>query len=517
MRSEGDTFEGAFILVIDDNEAARFVRAQTLRRAGFRTIEASTGDEGLAIASRENIDLIVCDINLPDMNGLEVARRAKSSAQHAMLQVLHVSQTETSDAAVARGLDTTSDAYLVEPVGPQVLIATVRSLLRLRHAEQQLVGAIARETEARHQAEEANRTKDDFLAMLSHELRTPLNTIMGWLWQLRQAPLEPAVLNRAIDALDRAARLQTQIIRDLTDVSRIQRGKIEVEMTRVDVAAVVGPAVEELRRRAEPRRIEVLLRALPVTVLADTSRLEQIVTNIGNNALQFTPDGGRITVEVRPDSGMAMLRISDTGRGIESEFLPHVFERFRQAESGTRRHHSGLGLGLAIVQHLVELHRGTVRIESEGLGRGTTVTVRLPSLEGAPAPVRAHEPRASLAGYRVLVVEDEPEPRELLTRALEGAGAQVMSSFSAIDAIALAHSHAFDLILSDIGLPGLDGIEMLARLRAAGIQAPAIAITAFATAPEQARVLEAGFATFVAKPASPTAVIAAAARLLGEE
>jgi signal transduction histidine kinase len=330
----------ALILVVDDNEAGRFIRAQTLRRAGFRTIEAGTGEEALALANAHDIDMIVCDINLPDMNGLEVARRAKSSANHATLQVLHVSHTETSDAAIARGLDTTSDAYLVEPVGPQVLIATVRSLLRLRSAEQQLVGAIARESEARHQAEEANRAKDEFLAMLSHELRTPLNTIMGWLWQLRQAPLEPAVLNRAIDALDRAARLQTQIIRDLTDVSRIQRGKIEVEMTRVDAAAVVAPAVEELRRRAEPRRIEVVLRALPVTVLADTSRLEQIVTNIGNNALQFTPEGGRITVEVRPDSGMAMLRISDTGRGIESEFLPHVFERFRRpsrARGGTTR------------------------------------------------------------------------------------------------------------------------------------------------------------------------------------
>ncbi len=379
------------ILVVDDNESARFIRAQTLRRAGFRTIEASTGEDGLSLAGREDIDLLVCDINLPDMNGLEVARRAKAIANRATLQVLHVSQTETSDAAVARGLDTSSDAYLVEPVGPQVLIATVRSLLRLRSTEQQLVSAMARETEARRQAEEANRAKDEFLAMLSHELRTPLNTIMGWLWQLRQSPLEPALLERAIGARERAAALQTQIIRDLTDVSRIQRGKIAVEMAPIDAATVVGPAAEELRRRAAPRRVEVEIDVQPVTVMADASRLEQIVSNIGNNALQFTPEGGRIRLELRATQDDAVLKISDTGRGIAPEFLPHVFERFRQAESGMRRRHSGLGLGLAIVQHLVELHRGTVQIESEGLGEGTTVIVRLPLLAGAPQPARPPE------------------------------------------------------------------------------------------------------------------------------
>ena len=502
------------ILVVDDTAAARFLRSQPLRRAGFKVFEAGSGHEALQTASAENPDLIVCDINLPDMNGLELASRLKAATPNTTLQVLHVSQTETSDEAVARGLDTASDAYLIEPVGAPVLLATVRSLLRLRATEQKLVEAIAAEAEARRMAEQANKAKDDFLAMLSHELRTPLNTIMGWLWQLRHESLRGPMLERAIEAIDRSAQLQAQIIRDLADVSLIERGRIEIDLAPVEVAKVVRPVIEDLQRRAATRDVKVSLSLEPVTILADASRLDQIVTNIGNNALQFTPDEGHISVDVFREGADAVIRIADSGKGIEPAFLPHVFERFRQAEPRARKHHAGLGLGLAIVKRLVEMHRGSVKVESEGPGRGATVTVRLQAVTAAQLQERPRDTRHLLTDVRILLVEDEPEPLELLARALREAGAFVMEAATSAEALRLAEQQAFDLLLTDIGLPGLDGVGLMARLRSSGFQGPAVAITAFATAAERARVLAAGFETFLAKPAPPDAVIAAAARVL---
>jgi len=503
----------ALILCVDDNAAARFVRVQTLRRAGFRVMEAGTGTEGIAIAAAENLDLVVCDINLPDMSGLEVARRLKAMAPSTTsVQVLHVSQTETSDEAIARGLDTTSDAYLIEPVGKPVLIATVRSLLRLRATEQQLIQALANEAEARKQAEDASKAKDVFLAMLSHELRTPLNTIMGWLWQLRHEPLGGPMLERAVEAINRAAMLQAQIIRDLADVSLIERGKIEIDLAPVDVSVVVRPIVEDLQRRAASRDIKVSLAAEPLYVMADASRLDQIVTNVTNNALQFTADHGSISIELLAEGHDGVIRVSDNGQGIAPEFLPHVYESFKQ-DSRARKKHSGLGLGLAIVRRLVEMHRGSIEVHSDGPGRGTVVTVRLPAVaqhEISPSI----DARQSLQGARVLLVEDEPEPLELLTRALREAGALVMETSNAPTALDLATAHPFDLVLTDIGLPGMDGVELLGRLRASGYKGPAIAVTAFATASERTRVLDAGFDTFVPKPVPPGTVIATAARLL---
>ena len=503
----------ALILCVDDNASARFVRAQTLRRAGFRVLEAGTGTDALAIAGSETLDLVVCDINLPDMSGLEVARQLKALAPATTsVQVLHVSQTQTSDEAIARGLDTTSDAYLIEPVGRPVLLATVRSLLRLRATEQQLILALANEAEARKQAEDANKAKDMFLAMLSHELRTPLNTIMGWLWQLRHETLGGPMLERAVESINRAALLQAQIIRDLADVSLIERGKIEIDLSAVDVGSVVRPIVEDLQRRAATRDIRVSLTIEPLHVMADASRLDQIVTNLTNNALQFTGDHGHITIEVVPDGRDGMIRVTDNGQGIAPEFLPHVFESFKQ-DPRSRKQHSGLGLGLAIARRLVEMHRGPIKVDSGGPGNGTVVTVRMPAVapHEIPAPTdTAH----SLQGARVLLVEDDPEPLELLTRALREAGALVMETSAAPVALELASAHHFDLVLTDIGLPGMDGVELFGRLRALGYKGPAIAITAFATASERGRVLAAGFETFLPKPVPPGTVIAAAARLL---
>jgi signal transduction histidine kinase len=377
-------------------------------------------------------------------------------------------------------------------------------------------------------AQEANRAKDEFLATLSHELRTPLHAMLGWTGMLRRGTMDSAERNRAIEVIERNTRLQAQLIEDLLDVSRIVTGKLRLDVRPLDLPPVIEAALDSVRVAAAAKaiRIETALDPDVGPVSGDADRLQQVVWNLCSNAIKFTPREGRVSVRLDAAGDHARIQVSDTGTGISPAFLPHLFERFRQADSTATRAHGGLGIGLALVRHLVELHGGRVRAESAGEGQGATFTVELPLLAtmATPAALRAERTPATdglpaLDGVRVLVVDDELDARELVTAVLERCGAVVELAASAAEAEAALERSAPDVIVSDVGLPGEDGYALVRKLRAldgerAGI--PAIALTAYAHPADRTRALLAGFQMHLAKPIEPeelAAVVANLARL----
>jgi signal transduction histidine kinase len=467
----------------------------------------------------ERPELVLLDVNLPDISGFEVCQRIKKLPGSVSIQVLHVTQTSVTDADKVRGLDHGADMYLVEPVSGPVLLAAVRALLRVRRAEAGLEEALEREREARAEAERANRTKDEFVAMVSHELRTPLNAMTGWIWQLKRGVLDEEGQTHAVDVLDRNARVQVQLINDLLDVSRISAGKLEVELKPIEIQPVVKNAAETaLDSPAHARkRITLDVTCEPASVMGDAARLQQIVTNLLNNAFQFTPPDGRISLWCGVVDGAAVIRVADTGAGIDPAFLPHVFERFRQARAVASGRERGLGLGLAIVRYLVEQHQGQISIESEGVDKGTTCTITMPLLDDPAAAIAAtrEAPASSLSGLHLLVVEDDPDAREFLQSVLARHGATVASVESGTAAEHYAASTHFDVLVSDVGLPDFSGAELVKRLRARGHVSPAVAVTAFATDDDRRRLLADGFHAHVAKPVDPDRLVRTVANAAG--
>ncbi|HEY6362344.1 MAG TPA: response regulator [Vicinamibacterales bacterium] len=512
------TADTPVILVVDDQEAGRFIKTTVLRGAGFRVIEASTGVAALDIARAEPVDIAVLDVNLPDMHGFEVCRRLKvEHAEDAPIFVLQISNTAVSDSDRIKGLQEGADVYLTEPVAPQLLLATVNALIRTRRAEVALAAAAERERQARQEAEAANRVKDEFLATLSHELRTPLNAMMGWIWQLQRGHLTDEARARALESLARSTRMQARIIDDLLDVSRIVKGKLQLDMRTVDLEALLEGAVDSIRDEATPRHVELGVSTTPVTVTGDAGRLEQVIGNLLTNALKFTPDGGRIMVSLTTDNDRAIVRVEDTGAGIDPAFQPYIFDQFRQAEGGINRKHSGLGLGLSIVRQLVEMHGGTVSVFSEGQGRGAAFTVALPrALETEAAFDRRETTVRLLNDVNILIVEDEPDMRDLLAAVLESSGAHATTAPSATRALELLSHHTFDVLVSDIGLPEQDGMKLLNRVRALGYPMLAVAVTAYAGADDRRRILESGYQLHVPKPVNPAALVRAIAGLLAQ-
>jgi signal transduction histidine kinase/CheY-like chemotaxis protein len=389
----------------------------------------------------------------------------------------------------------------------------------------------------RQRAEQANRGKDEFLATVSHELRTPLTSILGWARMLRAGDIDERGRQRALATIERNARLQAQLLEDLLDVSRISAGKLRLEMRRVDLGTVIQAAADVVRPAADAKGIllETDADLSAYTILADPDRLQQVFWNLLSNAVKFTPKGGRVAVDKRTTESGVEIRVRDTGQGITSAFLPFVFDRFRQAESPTTRTHKGIGLGLAIVRYLVELHGGHVSVESAGEGHGATFIVVLPTsgpdagsgettLAEVPAGHRVPPERAtSLAGLRVLLVEDEADTREMLAALLEGAGAAVTGVVSVADALRALEQSAdtpspYGVLVADIGLPGEDGYSLLDRVRRLpperGGRIPAVAVTAYATARDRRRAVIAGFQAHLGKPVEPAELVALLANIV---
>jgi PAS domain S-box-containing protein len=393
--------------------------------------------------------------------------------------------------------------------------------------EKELRAQIATSEAARRTAEAASRVKDEFLATLSHEIRTPLNAVLGWTRILKSRRLDPATLERAIDVIDRNAGAQLTLVSDLLDMSRIATGKLRLEVTPVDLEPVTLAAVDVIKPAADAKGVRIvtsLSRVPPVS--GDADRLSQVIWNLLSNAVKFTEPGGSVSVALHPQAGHVSLVVKDTGQGIDARFLPHVFERFTQSDSSASRRHGGLGLGLALVRELVELHGGGVRVASPGVNKGTTFTVTLPArVEGMVAVARGRidqtEQPSNLEGIRVLVVEDEEDAREVLSRSMQEFGASVTAAASANEALVFLRSCAQaqlpHIVITDIGMPNADGYEFLTQLRELpgeqGGRLPAIAVTAYAGPSDRERAIAAGFKVHIEKPVAPLALAAAIARV----
>ncbi|HEY4329670.1 MAG TPA: response regulator, partial [Phycisphaerae bacterium] len=639
------------ILVVDDNPGTLYATSRVLRSAGFTVTEAATGREGLAASI--SADLVVLDINLPDIDGYEVCRGIRANINTARTPVIHLSATFVQEQDKVRGLNDGADGYLTHPVEPPVLIATVNAFLRARQAEDamreseakfraifdqvphgialvsqdfiylevnpgmcqilgrtrdQIVGkhnsafmpvgqegdviAVAEELErggiwrgdstllrsdathvqltwtisafsipgvrlaiasditarraieaererlllsersARTEAERANRLKDDFLATLSHELRTPLNAIVGWLEVLRRNDPSPEDMAEGLETIERNVKAQSQLISDLLDVSRITSGKLRLELQQIDPNTIINSSLDSVISAANAKGIKLRRNmAKGRKITADPNRLQQIVWNLVTNAVKFTPTGGEVEVKIEYTSNVMLLAVTDNGQGISAEFLPHIFERFSQADASSRRIHGGLGIGLAIVKNLVEMHGGTIQASSEGLTKGARFTMSIPlvaqqsAVESSPsqASVPAQDntklslAELSLHGIRVLIVDDDLDARNVLVRLLGDFDATVLASDSVAETLNIIRAFEPHVLVSDIGMPGQDGYDLIHALRKLeGVyrELPAIALTAFAGRENASRALSEGFQVHLAKPVNPTLLVSEIMKLV---
>jgi PAS domain S-box-containing protein len=623
----------ATILNVDDYGPARYSRSRILRSAGFEVLEASTGKEALELLRAHHPQLVILDVNLPDVSGFEVCRQIKESPDTAHVLVMHMSASSVGVENKVAGLTSGCDGYLTEPVDPQELVAHVHALLRLKRAEEALrelnatltaiidaspLAVVATDLEGRvtrwspaatrvfgwtetevlgkpnplvppHLAEEygqrfgravtgdasigietervrkngttipvsvsvgplrgadgdvigvlamiedisdrkraqrqmaqlyeeaqiAGRANDDFLATLSHELRTPLNAMSIWVHLLRRKELSSERVEYALDIIERNTQAQVRLIEDILDVSRIVSGKLLLQEASLDLRRVVRTSADTMRPLAANKRqaLQVSLPDEPVVVLGDAARLQQVVTNLLSNGVKFTPANGQVSVTLHVEGGNAVIAVRDTGAGIAPEFLPHVFERFSQADSTTSRAHGGLGLGLAIVNHLVGLHGGSVRAMSEGRGRGSTFRVTLPLVSQAAevVPRPSDERRTDLQGIDVLVVDDEADTRDSLQMLLEAHGARVRVAPAVQEAIDAYGAAPPDVLISDLGMPGEDGYTLVERLRSldAGWPVFAIALSGYVGDEVRVRAYQAGFQYYLSKPVNVSQLMAA--------
>jgi signal transduction histidine kinase/ActR/RegA family two-component response regulator len=422
-----------------------------------------------------------------------------------------------------RSIETLRNVTLLErPIRLAVVLSTIRAALRGRTRQYEVRDLLVALHRARTEAESANRLKDEFLATLSHELRTPMNAIIGWTSMLVRGQVEPGYLPRVFEALDRNAQSQAQLIADVLDVSRIVTGKLQLQLATVDVCDIVARASEAIRPAAAAKGIALTTEISEnCLATADADRLQQVFWNLLSNAVKFTPGGGSVQVEITREEADVTVSVSDNGVGIPPEFVPFVFDRFRQADQTATRTHGGLGLGLAIVKHLTELHGGSVSAASAGIGRGARFEVRLPAAADSTLDRKAQEPGAAaadvhLGGRTILVVDDDPSNREVLAATLATAGAQVQVAASVGEAKSLLHdAQPPALIIADLAMPDEDGFAFIRFVRESQARhVPAVALSAHADAQSQNAALDAGFSVFLAKPARPQALIELVATLL---
>jgi len=467
-----------------------------------------------ALADPRLDDLADALASQPPWSDISILLFAGSDRSQASLRTLHKLE-------VLRNV-----TLLDRPIRTAAVISTVRAALRGRQRQYELRDTLVALQRARLDAEHANRLKDEFLATVSHELRTPLNAILGWVAMLRQARFEPTRVAGILEIVERNAKAQAQLIADVLDISRMISGRVKLELTPVSLARVILDAVDSVRPGAAARAIDLKLDVDEGPVAnADPDRLQQVVWNLLSNACKFTPEGGRIDVALRASRTHATITVADTGVGISSDFLPHVFDRFRQAEQGFTRSHGGLGLGLAIVKQLVEMHGGEATARSDGPSKGATFDVRLPLARTIPREHRVRQetpsselPKVDLSDHSILVVDDDEATRDLMVTLLSQCGAKVRAVGNAPQALQEFDVDIPGLVLADIGMPGEDGLSMIRRIRrrppARGGLVRAVAISAYARPEDRQAALAAGYDDYLAKPAMPADVIRAVDRWL---
>ncbi len=556
---------GARILIVDDLPEKLLVYRTLLEDLDAQIVEAHSGTEALKRVLEGEFAVILLDVNMPDIDGLETATLVRRHKNGRHTPIIFIT-AYADEMQTARGYELGAVDYILSPVIAPVIRTKVRVFVdlyearaalalsnqeletrvaertgelqksnerlqaeiaeRLR-AEAEREALLAREKVLRAEAEELSRLKDEFLATMSHELRTPLNAIFGWITLLRTRRLDEATQERALETIERNAHAQKRLIEDLLDVSRIVTGKVALELVTVDPRRVVEAALETMHPAAHAKGLKIvpLLDIGAGTVRGDFARLQQVVCNLLSNAIKFTDTGGHVEVCLARRNGEVEIGISDSGQGIKAEFLPLVFDRFRQEDGSISRRHGGLGLGLAIVRHLVELHAGSVDAQSAGEGKGARFIVRLPVREAALLPRATEAPTngvvtaAMLMGVRLLVVDDDPGARELISGMLEGFGAQVSVAESGQAALSLLFAQRPDVLIADLGMPGMDGYALIEQVRALdpdfGGMTPAVAVTAYASPQDRLRALQAGYQNHVAKPVEAEELAIVIASLAG--
>jgi PAS domain S-box-containing protein len=515
---------GDAVIATDVNGTVNFINPTAEALTGWTMSEAANKplDEVLNIVNEETRQSVESPFSAVKREGVVVGL-----ANHTVLITKDGREIAIED----------SGAPIKDPNGKIIgIIVVFHDVSERRRAEQEREQMLKREQAARNEAEAANRLKDEFLATVSHELRTPLNAIIGWASMLNRGRLEEETISNALRVIERNAKAQAEIINDILDVSRIITGKLRIDARPVELAPIIQAAIDTVRPAATAKGItlSVSLDRDAGLVAGDSDRLQQIIWNLISNAIKFTPRDGRIEARLERVNTHVEVRVSDTGIGIDKQFLPYVFERFRQADSSMTRSHSGLGLGLAIVRHLVELHGGTVSAESDGDGQGSVFTVQLPvaAVIDAPAVVVSNSARGlaetedaddnsagtpDLTGLRVLVVDDEPDTREILSLVLKQYGAKVRAAASSIEAMEAFLEWKPDVLISDLGMPGEDGFALIGKVRALtpeqGCNIPAAALTAYVREEDRLQALSAGYHIHIPKPVDPTTLAALVADL----
>jgi signal transduction histidine kinase/CheY-like chemotaxis protein len=458
---------------------------------------------------------------------LQAMHEQPAWSEFPVVMLMHGVLKSLDAARVVRSLRNVT--LLERPAAMRSVVSAVETAVRGRLRQYQIRDLLESERAARASAEQANRIKDEFVATVSHELRTPLNAILGWAEILRNAGNDPAEIADGLEVIERNARVQAQLIEDLLDMSRIISGKIRLDLQELDPVPVIQAAIESIRPSARARGLEIYTRFDPPShIMGDPARLQQIFWNLLTNAVKFTHNAGQITVSLYRQDTNLEISVSDNGDGIAPQFLPHVFERFRQADGSTTRRHGGLGLGLSIVKQLVELHSGTVRVDSAGQGRGATFTVTLPLVQArrvrqrtgaADAPPQLKMDQLNLSGLKVLVVDDDTDARGMVKRILSSCKADVSTASSGFEALQVLEDARPDILISDISMPGMDGYELIHRVRALekdrAKPIPALALTAFARAEDRRRALLAGYQSHLPKPVEPAELVAIIAGLSG--
>ena len=521
----------ARILIVDDLPEKLLVYSSLLEDIDAEIIQARSGTEALKRVLEGSFAVILLDVNMPDIDGLETATLIRGHRNGRQTPIIFIT-AYVDEVQTARGYALGAVDYIQTPVVAPVLRSKVLVFVDLYKANAALALSNqeleTRVKERTAELEQLSRLKDEFLATMSHELRTPLNAIFGWVTLLRTRRLDEPTQERALETIERNARAQKRLIEDLLDVSRIVTGKVALEILPVNPQRVVEAALETMQPAAQAKGVTVvpLLDTGAATVRGDFARLQQIVCNLLSNAIKFTPSGGRVEVTLAHRMGEAEISVSDSGQGIKPEFLPLVFDRFRQEDGSISRRHGGLGLGLAIVRHLVELHAGSVEAFSEGEGKGSRFVVRLPTRlglakNGAGEDSAAPIPTSStmLTGIRLLVVDDEPGARDLIANVLQGYGAEVSLAESGQAALTKLFEQRPHVLIADLGMPGMDGYGLIEQVRALdpdfGGQTPAIAVTGYASPVDRLRALQAGYQNHVAKPVEPHELAIVIASLTG--
>lgn len=548
----------ANILLIDDRVENLIALEEVLGKMGQNLVTAQSGKEALRCLLNQDFAAILLDVEMPGMDGFETASMIRQRERSQHTPIIFVTAFSTDDQLQMKGYALGAVDYLLKPINPEILISKVSVFVELFNKTQEIQRQsaelamqkveIIQEQLARQQAESANRMKDEFMAIVSHELRTPLNAILGWSKLLIAGKLDESATSRAIETINRNALSQAQLIDDILDVARLTSGRVKIHQQPVNLLNLISDELESIRPAANEKGIQLTgeFTSGPCIVSGDLQRLQQILRNLLSNAIKFTPESGRVEVGLKrimgneswiissqesqrttqpplPIPAFAQITVTDTGIGIDSDFLPQIFEYFRQADSSSTRSHDGLGLGLAIVRQLVELHGGKIDAASEGKGKGTTFTIFLPLHSPTQLDPSAEGPNPeslpsdlALENISVLVVDDNVDNRNYLVTALELAGAQVTAVASGQEVIDyLQHSHP-DVLLSDIAMPNENGYELLQRVRIVeqelGKTIPAIALTAYAKQEDRNQALSGGFQQFLAKPIDPSQLIEVVAK-----